>query len=100
MNHICFISLSITHIDDNIRLHEVIVDIWHRDLAMFSDKIVSLTSSLHSDLQKSSRKQINPLLLCRSHLILLHILNCDYNSRHFLSSAMIKKCLVHKGTIK
>ena len=36
MNHICFISLSITHIDDNI-IEEVIVDIWRRDLAMLSD---------------------------------------------------------------
>ena len=36
MNHICFISLSITHIDDNI-IDEVIVDIWRRDLAMLSD---------------------------------------------------------------
>ena len=36
MNRICFISLSITHIDDNI-IEEVIVDIWRRDLAMLSD---------------------------------------------------------------
>ena len=40
MNHICFISLSITHIDDNIMIYmtsEIIIDIWRRVLAISSD---------------------------------------------------------------